>query len=176
MLSETQGELENEVHPAFLDGELLLRECRVERLRRSGPGGQNRNKVETAVRLHHLPTGVVAEADERRSQAVNSSEALRRLRIKLALKVRRVNFGAPHPAWQRHLFQGKLRINPRHDDFPALLADALDHIALWRGELRPFAEIIGCTPSQLVGFLQKEPEALSLVNSWRAKMGKPPLR
>jgi hypothetical protein len=52
----------------------------------------------------------------------------------------------------------------------------LDHIALWRGELRPFAEIIGCTPSQLVGFLQKEPEALSLVNSWRAKMGKPPLR
>ncbi len=43
--------------------------------------------METAVRLHHLPTGVVAEADERRSQAVNSSEALRRLRIKLALKV-----------------------------------------------------------------------------------------
>jgi hypothetical protein len=98
------------------------------------------------------------------------------LRVKLALQVRRnEELGVPHPAWTRHVFDGKIRIHPRHEDFPALLADALDHIAQAEGEIRPFAESINCTPTQLVGFLKKEPEALKLVNSWRAKAGKAPL-
>ena len=58
----------------------MIAECNVRRLRRSGPGGQHRNKVETAVSLHHLPTGVSAEASERRSQAQNHAMALFRLR------------------------------------------------------------------------------------------------
>ena len=58
-------------HPAATRAEQLLAECEVRRLRRSGPGGQHRNKVETAVALRHLPTGVQAEANERRSQAQN---------------------------------------------------------------------------------------------------------
>ena len=163
-------------HPAFADWEVLRKECRIERLRRRGPGGQHRNKVETAIRILHLPTGVVAEGDERRSQTENHQAAVHRLRIKLALQVRRTeDLGVPHPAWSRHVSDGKIRINPRHDDFPALLADALDHIAQAEGEIRPFAETVGSTPTQLLGFLKKEPEALKLVNSWRAKAGKAPL-
>ena len=76
-------------HPAADSPEQLLAHCDVRRLRRSGPGGQHRNKVETAVSLHHLPTGVRAEASERRSQAQNQSVALFRLRVNLALEVRR---------------------------------------------------------------------------------------
>ena len=58
-------------HPAALSPEELLHQCRARRTRRSGPGGQHRNKVETAGVLTHAPTGVQAEANERRSQAEN---------------------------------------------------------------------------------------------------------
>ena len=75
-------------HPAGLDDERLLGACEQKFLRRSGPGGQNRNKVETAVILRHGPSGLVAEANERRSQSENRREALRRLRFLLAIEVR----------------------------------------------------------------------------------------
>ena len=71
----------NAVHPAAISPEVLLRQCVESRTRRSGPGGQHRNKVETAVVLRHEPTGVTAEASERRSQAENRIVALARLRL-----------------------------------------------------------------------------------------------
>ncbi|MEW5911902.1 MAG: peptide chain release factor-like protein [Thermodesulfobacteriota bacterium] len=59
-------------------------ELHWEFLRASGPGGQHRNKVETAVRLTHLPSGIVVTASERRSQHQNREVALRRLQAALA--------------------------------------------------------------------------------------------
>ena len=61
----------------------LLAQCRVEFRRASGPGGQHRNKVETAVRIVHAPTGIVATAADSRSQHANRVAALARLRDKL---------------------------------------------------------------------------------------------
>jgi len=71
-----------------VDPALLLRACVLRRGRTRGPGGQNRNKVETAVYLLHRPTGVAAAATERRSQAENLRVALFRLRLQLAVAVR----------------------------------------------------------------------------------------
>jgi protein subunit release factor B len=62
----------------------LLRECEVETFRASGPGGQHVNKTESAVRLRHLPSGVVVSSQQERSQHRNKAICLAKLRKKIA--------------------------------------------------------------------------------------------
>jgi protein subunit release factor B len=69
----------------------LLRECEVETFRSSGPGGQHVNKTESAVRLRHLPSGVVVSSQEERSQHRNKAICLQKLRERVA----RLNYRAP---------------------------------------------------------------------------------
>ncbi|HYJ45234.1 MAG TPA: peptide chain release factor-like protein [Pyrinomonadaceae bacterium] len=64
--------------------EELLRECEVDTFRSSGPGGQHVNKTETAVRLKHLPSGLVVTSREERSQYRNKAICLRKLRERVA--------------------------------------------------------------------------------------------
>ena len=66
----------------------LMRECEMDTFKASGPGGQHRNQRESAVRVKHIPTGLIAQAVEDRSQHMNRASALARLRILLALHVR----------------------------------------------------------------------------------------
>lgn len=61
----------------------LLRECEVDTFRSSGPGGQHVNKTESAVRLKHLPSGIVVTAQQERSQHMNKALCLRKLREKI---------------------------------------------------------------------------------------------
>jgi hypothetical protein len=77
------------VNPLRLADEALLAQCTLDRFRGSGPGGQKRNKTESAVRLRHRPTALSATASESRSQHENRRRALRRLRQRLAAEVRR---------------------------------------------------------------------------------------
>lgn len=71
-----------------LADEALLRQCQVDRLRGSGPGGQKRNKTESSIRLRHLATGLSALSGESRSQHQNKARALRRLRERIAFDLR----------------------------------------------------------------------------------------
>ncbi len=161
-------------HPATLPAEMLLADCDVERLRRSGPGGQHRNKVETAIRLTHRPTGITAMATERRSQAANLAQALRRLRINLALGFRASAQRAPSLTWTSRCRGGRVHISSKHEDFPALLAEALDALQAAEWNLSAAAGTLGCTQSQLLKLLKREPRALSDVNRHRTAEGRKP--
>jgi protein subunit release factor B len=65
------------------DRATLDRICTVEFTRGSGPGGQHRNKVETAVRVTHPPSGISVLAQSHRSQGQNLEDAFARLIEKL---------------------------------------------------------------------------------------------
>ncbi|MCE5268245.1 MAG: peptide chain release factor-like protein [Planctomycetaceae bacterium] len=162
-----------QIHPAALPLEKLFEGCDVQFLRRSGPGGQHRNKVATAVALRHRSTGIEAEASERRSQAENRSVALARLRVNLALelRMRRELDAGPSPLWKSRCTGGRIGVAATHDDFPAMLAEALDVVAAHGFDARAAAESLGCTNSQLVKFLKKEPRAILWVNAERARLG-----
>lgn len=75
------------------DIELDEKDLKIELSRSSGPGGQNVNKRETAVRIVHLPTNLSAQADGERSQAQNKEKALSILQGKIfkALEEKRIS-------------------------------------------------------------------------------------
>lgn len=165
-------------HPARLSRTALLEQCETRRLRRSGPGGQHRNKVETAIVLRHIPTDLSAEANERRSQSANLEVAIHRLRVTLAIHHRSaiVAAGAPSDLWRGRCRNQRIAVNPDHEDFPALLAEALDFIAATDWDVTVAAERLGITTSQLVKFLKLEPRALRQVNENRTTRGLHPLK
>lgn len=73
----------------------LLSECDVETFCSTGPGGQNVNKRETAVRLRHRPSGIVVTCQEERTQYRNKKIALENLRQKLKKRMRKRRFRIP---------------------------------------------------------------------------------
>jgi len=74
-----------------IDDEGLLLQCRVDAYRASGKGGQHVNVTDSAVRLTHIPTGIVVTCQRGRSQFFNKKECL----VKLRKKVDQLNYKKP---------------------------------------------------------------------------------
>ena len=165
------------MHPAALDSAALLAECREIRTKRSGPGGQHRNKTETAVVLTHLPTGLTAEASERRSQSENRRMALWRMRLRLAIEHRvSPHLVGPSARWQSRSRGGRLTVSLEHDDYPSLIAEALDHLDAARGDVPWVADVLRVTPTQFVKLFKKHPAAWIALARLRDHHGQSPLK
>ncbi|MCA9133274.1 MAG: peptide chain release factor-like protein [Planctomycetales bacterium] len=160
------------MHPSRLAEEELLKRCDVRSDRRSGPGGQHRNKVETAIVVTHRPSGITAEASERRSQVENRRVALFRLRLALALGLRmEVGPGPASPLWHSRVKNQRIAVSAMHEDYPSLLAELLDQLAAGDYCVVAAGDHFGVSPSQVVKLLRQYPPALRTVNEARAARG-----
>lgn len=177
----TDAGQEEPCHPAALSNENLLANCDVQRTKRGGPGGQHRNKTETAIVITHRETGVSGQASERRSQQANREEALFRLKLNLAIAVRREKSTedenvAVKELWIGRVSSGKIVVSPTHKDFPALIAETLDWVYAFEFRLGDAARRLGVSTSQLVKFLKLCPEAWQWVQQQRHDRGLPRLK
>lgn len=165
--------VERPTHPAALADDELLAQCETTRSRTGGPGGQHRNKVETAVTLTHQPTGISATASERRSVRENRPVAIRRLRLALATEHRvAVPVGEIRSALWKERCQGtRVVVNPKHHDYPALLAEALDVIDACGYDTAKASKRLACTASQLCRLIRHHPPAWVALNKARESRG-----
>ena len=73
---------------AALSADALSRDCEVQVFRAAGPGGQGVNTTDSAVRMRHVPSGVVVTSRESRSQFQNRASCLRKLRAEFERRSR----------------------------------------------------------------------------------------
>jgi hypothetical protein len=146
----------------------LLGQCEVDTYRASGPGGQKRNKTSSAVRLRHLPSGLLVIAEESRSQHENKAKALKRLQQRLWLQLREpIREGAPP--------EFSLAIGRDQRFWPAvgIVLDALDHFS---GQVSTTAQWLGVSTGNLIDFLEIDDAVWTEANRLRQLHGHGQLR
>lgn len=170
-----------------LSDEQLMNQCQLETFKSSGPGGQHRNKRETAVRLKHLPTGIIAQAAEDRSQHMNRASAIARLRTLLALKVRRlVDLDAYSPPVEllrilpaKSTVRGSEcgpQIKPNNPKFVEGMQALLDLIYTVEGSISDASKFLGMSTGALSRLILSDDNLRATVNELRASKGVKPLK
>src|SRR5262249_54760114 len=159
--------------------------CAVDTYRASGPGGQKRNKTSSAVRLRHLPSGLIVIAEESRSQHENRARALQRLRQALFLKLRdeiraddlAVDHFPARGAIQQALDgEGKLHLGRKDPRFWPVVGVVLDVLQAQQARVGEAARTLGISTGNLISFLQTSPKVWEQANILRVKFGHKPLR
>lgn len=170
-------------HPATLSMDNLGEACDLRTQRRSGPGGQHRNKTSSGVFLYYPTTGTTSEATERRSQADNRVVALGRLRFRLAVEVRTPSAidgstenNPPHEQELRARYHNHpLKLNDRNEDKPALVALLLNDLHAAGGQPSAVASHWKASTSSIIRLLKSHPPAFRLLNQIRKHHDRRPL-
>ena len=163
-----------------MSDEHLLRECDVHTYRASGPGGQKRNKIESAVRINHPPSGLTVVATESRSQHENRRRALKRLRRAIALNVRQDldpgDFRLPDNLLEVVSLPSWPRVSSKLPEYLPLVGVVLDLLAACGGRLSDAARYLGVSTGSLSGFVTRDTKLHAAANGIRAQAGLKPLR
>ncbi len=163
----------------------LLGQCAVDTYRASGPGGQKRNKTSSAVRLRHLPSGLLVIAEESRSQHENKAKALRRLRQALYLRLREVvpvddlmpERLVMHSDYaEARDVGGRLTLGRKDPRFWPTVGVVLDVLMATTGRVSEAATALGVTTGNLIDFLRTEDKVWEQANQLRQQFGHPVLR
>jgi hypothetical protein len=163
----------------------LLDQCEVDTYRASGPGGQKRNKTSSAVRIRHLPSGLIVIAEESRSQHENRARALKRLRQALYLQIRdemppqawTPESVAAHPDYrQARNGNGRLDLGRKDPRYWPTVGVVLDVLQAVQARVSEAAEVLGISTGNLVAFLSGNAKVWEQANHLRARSGHKPLR
>src|ERR1700733_7538612 len=162
-----------------LADEALLKQCEVDTYRASGPGGQKRNKTSSAVRLRHLPSGLIVIAEESRSQHENKAKALRRLKKALFLELRETLSPesltpaevAALPDYADALRGGRLRLGVKDPRFWPAVGVVLDVLVAVEAKVSEAAEMLGISTGNLIAFLESDSKVWQQANNLRARFG-----
>lgn len=149
-----------------MNDEALLRHCREECFRASGPGGQHRNKTDSAVRLSVMEGRVTALCADHRSQHRNRADALRRLRSVLAIELR-----LPITPNRELLWQGEWKLGKKDRRYAPFMAHILDVLSHHEWAVGSAAEALGTSTGKLIRALSRDPHLWNAVNNKRVSLG-----
>ncbi|HEY1555996.1 MAG TPA: peptide chain release factor-like protein [Kofleriaceae bacterium] len=160
----------------------LIAQCEVDRYRASGPGGQHRNKTESAVRLRHRASGASAIGEDSRSQSENKMHAVRRLRAAIALDVREpvaLDGFQPSARLAALVAGGTAPLGAKTrqtGEYWAAIAELLDLIVAGGLEIGATAQRLGITTGALSKLVLHDDHVARAVNDLRRGRGMRPLR
>lgn len=171
-----------------LDDQTLLRQCDVHAYKASGPGGQRRNKVATAIRVVHKPTGLKAHADESRYQVENKRRAIARIRMSIACGFRRPAKTDPlqiPPVVAECIFTPRkaatgavrrLAVGRKDRRFWQVAAFLLDLLAACGGRVSRASAALGITTANFVAMVKTHKRLLGAAQAIRKENEIKPLR
>lgn len=133
----------------------LEKSCRLDFFKASGRGGQKRNKTSNAVRFTHTPSGIAVSDCSGRSQHNNRAQALKKLRLEIAFKVRVVPGTAPE----------RLDVSLKSPDYPLFAAHILDMLNDRDFIISETAQSLGLSTSKLIKILQRDRNLWQLIQT-----------
>ncbi|HSN30559.1 MAG TPA: peptide chain release factor-like protein [Kofleriaceae bacterium] len=166
-------------HYLLATDDALIAQCEVDRYRASGPGGQHRNKTESAVRLRHKLTGVSAIGEDSRSQSENKLHAVRRLRVAIALQVREPAPAQPSPRLAALVAGGTAPLGKNTrltGEYWTAIAELLDLLVANNLEIGTTAQQLGISTGALSKLLLHDEHVGRAVNDLRRGKNLRPLR